>query len=117
MTDFDKDAVWIMQAWSLRKQIVKGIHRERLLILDIDGTKHKQNKNFWGYDFIVGTLHNFGGRTALQGDISSFSHNLFGALTNNSVSNCLGSGLFPEGIGQNPLVYDLFYDMLTKKTM
>lgn len=115
MTDFDKDAVWIMQAWSLRKQIVKGIHRERLLILDIDGTKHKQNKNFWGYDFIVGNLHNFGGRTALQGDISSFSHNLFGSLTNNGVSNCLGSGLFPEGIGQNPLVYDLFYDMITKK--
>lgn len=109
--DFDKDSVWVMQSWSLREQIVKAVPKDRLLILDIDGTKHSQTEEFWGYNFILGNLHNFGDRNTLHGSIKKLAENPYASL---SCENCLGTGLFMEGIFQNPLYYDLAFQMLTQ---
>lgn len=110
--DFDKDSVWVMQSWSLREQIVKSVPKERLLILDLDGNKHSQTEDFWGYDFVLGTLHNFGDRNTLHGSIKALSDNAYSAL---ECDNCVGTGLFMEGIFQNPLYYDLAFQMLTEE--
>ncbi len=110
--DFDKDSVWVMQSWSLREQIVKSVPKERLLILDIDGSKHAQTEEFWGYDFVLGNLHNFGDRNTLHGSIKALADNPYSAL---ECDNCVGTGLFMEGIFQNPLYYDLAFQMLTEE--
>lgn len=109
--DFDKDSVWVMQSWSLREQIVKSVPKERLLILDIDGSKHSINDEFWGYDFVLGNLHNFGDRNTLHGSIKALADNAYSQL---ECENCSGTGLFMEGIFQNPLYYDLAFQMLTE---
>ncbi|MBQ2903623.1 MAG: alpha-N-acetylglucosaminidase C-terminal domain-containing protein [Clostridia bacterium] len=109
--EFDKDSVWVMQSWSLREQIVKAVPKERLLILDLDGTKYKENDNFWGYDFILGNIHNFGDRNSLHGSIKALADNPYTSL---NCDNCVGTGLFMEGIFQNPLYYDLAFQMLTE---
>lgn len=110
--DFDKDSVWVMQSWSLREQIVKAVPKERLLILDLDGKKHSELNDFWGYDFILGNLHNFGDRNTLHGNIKALAANPYAAL---ECDNCVGTGLFMEGIFQNPLYYDLAFQMLTEE--
>ncbi len=110
--DFDKDSVWVMQSWSLREQIVKSVPKERLLILDIDGSKHSQTEEFWGYDFVLGNLHNFGDRNTLHGSIKALADNPYSAV---ECDNCVGTGLFMEGIFQNPLYYDLAFQMLTEE--
>ncbi len=109
--EFDKDSVWVMQSWSLREQIVKAVPKERLLILDLDGTKHSQSDEFWGYDFILGNLHNFGDRNSLHGSIKHLADNPYAKL---ECDNCIGTGLFMEGVFQNPLYYDLAFQMLTE---
>lgn len=109
--DFDPDSVWVMQSWSLREQIVKSVPKGRLLILDIDGTKHSQNEEFWGHDFVLGNIHSFGDRNTLHGSIDDVASNKYALL---EADNCVGTGLFPEGIFQNPLYYDLSYQMLTE---
>lgn len=109
--EFDKDSVWVMQSWSLREQIVKAVPKERLLILDIDGTKYKETDNFWGYEFVLGNIHNFGDRNTLHGSIKALADNKFASL---ECENCVGTGLFMEGIFQNPLYYDLAFQMLTE---
>lgn len=109
--EFDSESVWVMQSWSLREQIVKAVPKDRLLILDIDGSKHSKTDEFWGYDYILGNLHNFGDRNTLHGSIKALADNAF--VTNN-VENCIGTGLFMEGIFQNPLYYDLAFRMLTE---
>ena len=109
--DFDKDSVWVMQSWSLREQIVKSVPKERLLILDIDGQKYKETDNFWGYEFVLGNIHNFGDRNTLHGSIKALADNPYAAL---DCDNCVGTGLFMEGIFQNPLYYDLAFQMLTE---
>ena len=109
--EFDKDSVWVMQSLSLRDQMVKAVPKERLLILDIDGAKYKETDNFWGYEFIIGNIHNFGDRNTLHGSIKALADNAYASL---ECDNCIGTGLFPEGVFQNPLYYDLAFQMLTE---
>ncbi|MBR2730908.1 MAG: alpha-N-acetylglucosaminidase [Clostridia bacterium] len=108
---FDPDSVWVMQSWSLREKIVKAVPKERLLILDIDASKCRETENFWGYDFVLGNLHNFGDRNTLHGSIDALAENPFARL---NAENCVGTGLFMEGVFQNPLYYDLAFQMLTE---
>lgn len=76
-TAFDSQAVWVMQAWSLREPIVKAVDKDKLLILDIDGSKCEKTDGFWGYNFISGTLNNFGDRNTLHGSIDALAENKF----------------------------------------
>lgn len=112
-TDFDKDAVWVMQGWSLREQIVKAVDKEKLLILDLDGSKSEQHKGFWGYSFICGTLHNFGDRNSLHGSIELLGENQY-AVKKEKYPSIVGTGLFMEGFFQNPLYYDLAFHTITQ---
>ncbi len=109
--DFDPESVWVMQSWSLREKLVKSIPVGRLLILDIDGSKHDKTEEFWGHDYIMGSIHSFGDRTTLHGSIGKVASNEY---SQNKAANCVGTGLFPEGIYQNPLYYDLAFQMLTE---
>lgn len=112
MEEADPDYKWVMQAWSLRKDIATAIPKEHLLIFDLAGGGAYSTEGFWGYDFVVGSLHNFGARMNLHGDIKRLADNSFLKI-HSEYKNAVGTGLFMEGIGQNPLYYDLALDMLT----
>lgn len=113
--DFDSDSVWVMQAWSLRKHIATAVPKNRLIILDINSrrTAAKASKNMWGYPVIAGMLHNFGGKNAMQGKLKEHCKNPYYQLKK-AGANVVGSGLFMEGIDQNPAVYELQFSLLTK---
>lgn len=110
--DFDENAVWVMQSWSIRKDIATVVPKNGLLILDLAGYKHEDLDYFWGYPFVTGNLHNFGGRTNLHGDMPRLAQNQFVQLKKQADNVC-GTGLFMEGIIQNPVYYDLAFEMLT----
>lgn len=107
--DFDPNATWVMQAWSIRKDIVNAVPQDKLLILDLNGSKYKSN-GFWGYPFVAGNLHNFGGRINQHGDLRLLASNQYRGVQE-QYSNVCGSGLFMEGIEQNPVYYDLAFEM------
>lgn len=110
---FRPDSVWVMQSWSLRRSIVKAVPKKRLLILDINGARAKGTRGFWGYPYISGVLHNFGGKNSLHGDVAAaaaFSYH----LQQKKHPALVGTGLFMEGINQNPLFYELQLYMLTQ---
>lgn len=109
---FDKDSVWVMQAWSMRKHIVKAVPKNRLLILDLNSEKTPVNKLMWGYPVVLGMLHDFGGKNAMQGQLKRHSKNIYRILKDKG-ANAVGTGLFMEGIDQNPVVYDLQFELLT----
>lgn len=107
---FDPNAVWAMQAWSLREHILKAVPKEDMLVLDLKGSKCRQEDAFWGYPVVAGNLHNFGGRINLHGDLRLLASNQFAAARTLSPNVC-GSGLFMEAIEQNPVYYDLAFEM------
>lgn len=109
-TDFDSTAVWAMQAWDIREPIAKAVPKEDLLILDLDGKRCQKDSAFWGYPVIAGNLHNFGGRINLHGDLRLLASNQYAQAVKRSPNIC-GSGLFMESIGQNPVYYDLAFEM------
>lgn len=113
LLDFDPDAVWVAQSWSIRKEIVTRMEKDRLLVLDLNGERAEELDGFWGYPFVTGNLHNFGGRTNLHGDLRLLSENAFAKLRK-KMPNVCGTGLFMEGIEQNPVYYNLAFQMLTE---
>ena len=109
LVSVDPDAKCAMQSWSIRKPIACAFPKQRLLILDLSGHKDAETENFWGYDYVKGQLHNFGGRINLHGDLKDIAQNRF-ATASKSITNCVGMGLFMEGMVQNPVFYDLVFD-------
>lgn len=112
---FDKNSVMVMQSWTIRKDIIKSIPKGKLLILDIDSRKHTRLKEFYGHDFILGRLDNFGQRTYFHGNVTRTLKNEFGK-TKSSVSNAVGTGLFMEGSLSNPLYYEALFQVQTTST-
>lgn len=110
--DFDKDSVWVMQTWSMRKHIVKAVPEKRLLLLDINSEKTSKCRNLWGYPVVAGMLHNFGGKNAMQGKLKLHCTNRYLQLKSGG-ANVVGTGMFMEGIEQNPVIYDLQFELLT----
>lgn len=109
---FDSESVWVMQAWTMREHIVKAVPKNRILILDLNSEKTPANKNMWGYPVVSGMLHNFGGKNAMQGKLKKHCQNKYLELKENG-ANVVGSGMFMEGIEQNPVIYDLQFELLT----
>lgn len=110
--EFDPDSVWVMQAWTLREHIVKAVPKNRLLVLDLNSRSTPAHKNMWGYPVVAGMLHNFGGKNAMQGKLKEHCENIYLKLKSGG-ANAVGAGLFMEGIEQNPVVYDLQFELLT----
>lgn len=108
--DFDKEAVWAMQAWSLREDIVKMVPEKDLIILDLNGARSTKSGACWGYPVVAGNLHNFGGRINLHGDLRLLASNQYAVAKKGSPNIC-GSGLFMESIIQNPVYYELAFEM------
>lgn len=108
--DFDPEAKWAMQAWSLREDIVKMVPPSDMIILDLNGVRSAKANACWGYPVVAGNLHNFGGRVNLHGDLRLLASNQYAVARKGSPNIC-GSGLFMESIIQNPVYYDLAFEM------
>ncbi len=113
--EFDSSAVWVMQGWSLRDDIVESVDKDRLLILDINSERTVNDPRIKDYPVVAGMLHNFGGKNAMQGKLRHHCGNSWVNLKNSNV-NAVGSGMFMEGIEQNPVLYDLQFELLTAGT-
>lgn len=106
----DPDATLCMQSWSLRDPILHAIPKEHCLVLDIGG-KWRGKKGFDGYPFVIGTIHNFGGRTRMFGNLKGLANNPF-LRTKQAAPNCVGMGLFPEAIQNNPAYFAMVFDQM-----
>lgn len=104
--DADPEAVIAMQSWSIRQPIVSQFPKDKLIVLCLNGGRH----DFWGYNFIAGNLHNFGGRINIHGDMALVASNQY-LNAAKQTKNVVGSGLFMESIIQNPVYYALAYEM------
>lgn len=107
---YDQDSVWVMQSWSIRRNIATAVPRERLLILDLDGTRCKKTRHFWGRQYVSCHLHNFGGKNSLHGNLREAASNRYRTLREQG-GNVVGTGIMMEGIEQNPVYYDLLFDI------
>ena len=92
---------------------------DRMILLDLAG----DIKEIWRLQpafrkkpYIWNLLHNFGGRTRLQGDLSMVASKPLKALNDPNHGNMAGMGLTMEGIQQNAVVYELMCDTMWRTT-
>jgi alpha-N-acetylglucosaminidase len=114
MTAADPQAVWMMQSWSLRSPLVLGTPKDRLIVLDLnsgDEPKHPDDAGeaFWGRGWVWGLLHNYGARTQMGYRLERLA--TVPPKLRKRQPNMLGIGAFPEGTLDNPIIYDLLFEM------
>ena len=83
-----------------------------MIILDLDATEHPQYErleNFFGQPFIFNMLDNFGGNMGLYGRVEDVIKGPKEARQ--TAPNMIGTGLTPEGIFTNYVMYDLMCEM------
>jgi alpha-N-acetylglucosaminidase len=108
------DASWMMLAWegNPRQELLAGVDRSRLLIVDIDHDRVPRDnrfRDFQGAPFLFGGIWEFGGRTTLGANVSNITARL--QRLGRSNSNMAGTALFTEGMDTNPFALDLFTEM------
>lgn len=102
------DAVWLAQAWGITpiNEIRNNVEKGRLLILDLYG--ETQPGSYGNHDFVYCMLLNFGGRTGLHGRFDNLVKNY---NANRGKATLRGVGATPEGIENNPVMYDAVFEL------
>ena len=122
----DPEGVWVMQGWLFYNDrafwgqketdaFLQDVPDDRMIIIDLacDSSEiwrlqPSVRKKTWIYC----TLHNFGQTTALFGDLNEFAKRPIKALNDANHGLMSGMGITPEGIEQNPVVYELATDTM-----
>lgn len=111
-TAVDPKAVIAMQTWDMRKPIVQAIPEDRILMLDLNTARWKKSEAFWGRPWLAGIIHNFGGNTAMGGDLDAVLGRYPALLNEPAQTKALkGIGMFPEAIAHNPVIYEAASEM------
>lgn len=104
----EPDAIWVMQAWSERPEIIGAIPPDRLLMLDIGKERLKATDGLYNLPTVWGTIHSFGGQTEIGGDLAAIPREI--AEQRKKYPNLIGAGAFPESIDNNPVLFELVFD-------
>ncbi|XP_030625950.1 alpha-N-acetylglucosaminidase [Chanos chanos] len=128
MTSVDPEAIWLMQGWlfvhdsafwrpAQIQALLHGVPLGRMIVLDLFAESmpvFNFTRSFYGQPFIWCMLHNFGGNSGLFGTVERVNQGPFEALRFPN-STLVGLGMAPEGIEQNPVVYELMSELAWRK--
>ena len=124
MASADPKAIWVMQGWMFHyqadywkptqiKALLNAIPDDHMILLDLYSESHpvwNRTAAYYGKPWIWNMLHNFGGNISLWGRMSHAASDPSAALHNSTAGKMTGIGLTPEGIGQNPALYQLMLE-------
>ena len=105
INNIDPQAVLVIQTWSLRQGLLRSIPKGRTLMLALTGTNWKKHESYWGRPWVVGMMHNFGGRNYIGGNLAHFLSHALRLKRLPEALNVQGLGIFPEAIEHNPVIY------------
>ncbi len=115
----DPEALWVAQHWqdNPREWLTHTVPRGRLLILDLHGESHADtvcggystDATAQPHDWVWGMVGNFGGNVGLHGRLSRLLTTCRQAMDGAPANGLKGIGALPEGIDNNPMLYDLLF--------
>ena len=118
----DKNAVWMLQGWwsNPMKEVLEGfgeLKEDHVIILDLAALANPKwtdlktwdGAEFGGTPWIYCMLDNYGGRTGMHGKLQKMAELITDARKGAKVMK--GIGITPEGTNDNPVVFDLFWEM------
>jgi alpha-N-acetylglucosaminidase len=126
MSGADPEAVWLMQGWLFynnagfwkepqTKALLGSAPAGRMIVLDLY-CEHQPTweitESFHGNPWIWCIIQSFGNQVSLHGGLPQIVGNLNRAMTSANRGKLLGAGCIMEGLGWNPVVYDLMSDLM-----
>jgi len=126
----DPEAVWVMQGWlfyfaekfwqpTQMKAMLYAVPDDKIIILDLYSERFpvwNRTDAYYGKPWIWNMLHNFGGRINLYGLMNNVAKDPSSVLHNPNSGKMVGIGLTMEGIGQNPVIYELMMENVWRET-
>ena len=124
MAGADPKAVWVMQGWMFHydsaywkapqvQALLKAVPDDHMIVLDLYTESHpvwKRTSAYYGQPWIWNMLQNFGGNISLWGRMGAVAEGPSAALHDPLARKMRGIGLTPEGIEQNPALFQLMLD-------
>ncbi|MBS1664421.1 MAG: alpha-N-acetylglucosaminidase [Bacteroidetes bacterium] len=124
MAGADPKAIWVMQGWMFHydsaywrgpqiQALLKAVPDDQMIVLDLYSESHPvwtRTNAYYGKPWIWNMLHNFGGNISLWGRMGAVAEGPAKALASPVSGSMKGIGLTPEGIEQNPALYQLMLD-------
>lgn len=106
-------AIWVLQGWqgNPRDELLNGLRRDRILVLNLESQDWEKRKGFNGSPWVWGIINNFGENTGMFGDLPRIASEPVRAANGPYGRTMVGIGALMEGIDNNPVVYDLLFDM------
>lgn len=118
-------AVWVIQGWNEnpRPQLLAGIPKGDAVVLDLASeikpnwgdpdspSLTKRADGYDGHDWMFCMVLNFGGNVGLHGRIDNVTGGFRKARASRFAGTLTGIGLTPEGIGNNPVMYELMTEL------
>lgn len=109
-------AVWVLQGWQANpdKDLIAAVNKKDILIQELFG-ENTQNwedrKGYEGTPFIWCTVTNFGERPGINGKLQRFADEIYRVRHSPYRGLYKGVGIMPEGINNNPVVYELMLEL------
>ena len=121
MLAYDKDAVWTVQGWQSNPtdKLLEGMGENRedhVLVVDLikyplvsSGEAQYKKNEFQGTSWAWCLLGNFGGNPTMNGEIQTMTNEILDAKKNSK--HLKGIGIISEATYDNPMIYDLLFDL------
>jgi len=117
---------WVIQSWqeNPRQKALDALEPGTLIVLDLFSDARKKWSEWDGYkqtntndrhEFLFCVLNNFGGRTGMHGRLERIINDFDEALSRYP-QTMKGIGTTMEGIENNPVVYELAYELAWRPT-
>ena len=124
MIQSDPQAIWVLQGWLFvnnpkfwkppqAKALFGAVPDDRMIVLDLmceQTPTWSKTKSFYGKPWLWCNIQNFGCTVHLSGALNRIGHNLQTIRRQPQSHKLSGLGFVNEGLGYNPVVYDLMFE-------
>ena len=110
------DAKWVIQSWQAnpRKALIDSVPAGELIVLDLYSEKVPKWKTpdvYGNHDWLYCMLLNFGGNIGMHGRYNELIDGYDQARKGINSATLKGIGATPEGIENNPIMYELLFEL------
>ena len=130
MAAADPKAIWVMQGWMFHynnkfwqpqqiKALLNAVPDKQMIVLDLYSDAHpvwNRTEAYYGKPWIWSMLQNFGGNISLFGRMRHVAADPAIALHDPESKKMMGIGVTPEGIEQNPALFELMLENVWRDT-
>ena len=109
-------SVWVLQGWqdNPKPGLLERLDKRYVLVQELFGentANWEARDGYEGTPFIWATVTNFGERPGINGKLQRFADEVHRASTGAQADRMKGVGILPEGIDNNPVVYELVLEL------